>query len=151
LREGYSEKRLSRALMNRWYFPLLVCISLLQGCSEPCKSISFESWGVVDTVVMQLPGEREKRTLTDPVVIQAIRAFVQARKDRWEVPFPDTPMPPMTLDLYHGDRGISHLGIGRTFIEAPGCDYVVSRKITSAELHEILRILDLPESALQTR
>jgi hypothetical protein len=90
--------------MNRVYFPLLVCISLLQGCSESCKSISFESWGVVDTVVMRLPGERAKRTLTDPVVIQEIRAFVEARKDRWEVPWPDTPIPPMALDLYEGKR-----------------------------------------------
>lgn len=137
--------------MNRWYFPLLVCLSLLQGCSESCKSISFESWGVVDRAVIQLPGEQVKRIITDPAVIQKIRAFVESRKDQWEVPWPDTPTPMFTIDLYQGDKGISHLGISRSFIEAPGCDYVVSRKITSAELHEILRILDLPESAVQIR
>jgi hypothetical protein len=98
---------------------------------------------------MEVPGVQGDRTISDPVVIQKIRAFADARKDRWEMPFPDTPVAPLRLNVYQGDRGISYLAIGKTFIEAPGCNYVASRKITSNERHEILAILGLSDSVLR--
>lgn len=53
------------------------------------------------------------------------------------------------LDAFQGDRGLTYVAIGPTFIEAPGCGYVVSRKISVEDQREFLGILGLTDSVFQ--
>ena len=58
-------------------------------------------------------------------------------------------MGPLRVDAYQGTKGITYLAVGEKFIEAPGCGYAASRKITAAERREILTILGVAETVLQ--
>lgn len=111
-----------QAYVNRLRLLHLLLAFLLQSCSESCKEMSFESWRAVDRVVVELSAGGVDRTISDPVVIQKIRMFIESRKDQWEVPFPDTSSGRLSLEGYQGEQGISHLSIGRNFIEAPLLD-----------------------------
>jgi len=134
--------------MYRALFIVLVACSL-QSCNRPCEGVSFDSWISVDRIVLKVPGEHEARTIDDPAVIKRVQAFLTRRPDRWEIPFPDTPLGPLRIDAYQGNKGITYLAVGEKFIEAPGCGYATSRKITAAERLEILNILGIADSVFQ--
>jgi hypothetical protein len=125
----------------RLLFLALLVVCSMQGCAQRCRVVSFDSWSSVDRIVLEVPGEHEKRTIDDPAVIQKVHAFLIRRTDGWDLPFPDTPLGPLRLDAYQGSKGITYLAVGEKFIEAPGCGYAASRRITAAERREILSIL----------
>jgi hypothetical protein len=113
----------------------------VQGCSEPCKQMSFESWRIADRIVVDVPGGKPGRVINDLPTIGHLYAFASMRKDGWEVPASDTPIGPIRVQIYNGDRGLSYFAVGKDFLETPGCGYVVSRKITLGERDEILKTI----------
>ena len=135
--------------MRKLFFVIASAQCLLSGCAQPCNNVSFASWNLVDRVVVEVVGQHQQQTIVDPVAIQKIRVFLSRRADHWEQPFPDTPMGAVRLDAYQGDKGISYMAVGPTFLEAPGCGYVVSRKLSGDDQREILGILGISNTVFQ--
>lgn len=122
---------------------LILC--LMAGCSSKCQSRDFEAWKQADHIVVKKMSKTTGKSISDRETISQIATFAEARKGSWGMPWAGTPVADVTLDFYSGQQFLGHLGVGKSFLEAQGCDDFVSRSLSKADLEEITRLAGISE------
>ena len=73
-------------------------------------------------------------SIVDPDAVARITAFVNARRDGWEVPWFGVPVPTTEAYFYRGPQFLGHVGAGATFLETQRLDTFASRPASAEEV-----------------
>ena len=130
---------------------LTVAVTLL-GCAAQQDRPPFPQLSSIARVMVVMNYGRDTMpAITDTARLQAITAFVNARRSEWQVPWSGVPVPRVSAAFYRqaADKGaVYHFGAGPGFFEAssqPG-DFA-SRRASAAETEEFLRLLRISEQS----
>jgi hypothetical protein len=110
--------------------------------------LGFSDWSAADHIVIKRLSNTTLKIITDRTVIARVAAFAEAHKNGWGVPWVGTPVSAVTLEFYSRAQFLGHLGIGRSFLEAQGCDGFASRNLTAEDRGDISRLIGVSEDLL---
>lgn len=121
-------------------------LGMLSGCSR-CKDMEyFRTWETADRVLVQVDSKAVVRTIIDRSVILELARFSEAHQTGWSIPAAGTPAARLSIEFFSGNKFLGHLGIGRNFLEAQGCDDFVSRRLSAADRSVVIRMLGVSDS-----
>lgn len=108
--------------------------------------MDFSRWHSADRLVITYLSKTTVKSITDRAVITQVADFAESRNRGWEVPWAGTPVSRVTLEFYAGPRFLGHLGIGKSFLEAQGCDDFVSRALSAQDRRDMARLMGISDN-----
>ena len=144
----------------RWSKLMLAGVAILAsaGCAliEPPTALSPVAQGVDAVHVVSRVGCSQPQpgsgdlcgVISDPESIAKVIAFVNARPAGWSMPFDGAPIHPVHIEFYREGQFIESLGVSAYSIERRT---FLSRRVTDAEVDEVLGLVGLERSHLRFR
>jgi hypothetical protein len=131
--------------------PAVVIVAglLCGGCSHSCNDMGFESFEKADRIVVKQMSKAILATITDRARISQIAQFAEAHGTDWSAPMAGTPIGTISLEFYSGGQFLGELGIGKRFLEAQGCGYFFSRRLTPEDRHAISRLVGISDALIE--
>lgn len=83
-------------------------------------------------------------SITNPDTIARMTAFVNARREGWDVPWYGVPVPVTTAEFYRGREFLGHVGAGAAFLETQRRGEFASRPATDEEVAAFNALLGIP-------
>jgi hypothetical protein len=111
--------------------------------------MGFSAFRKADHIVVKQWSKTTLTTITKPSQIAEIARFVEAHEAGWSVPFGGTPVGSVSMEFYSGATYLGDFAVGKTFVEAQGCGYFFSRKLSTADRGEISRLIGIPDGVIQ--
>jgi hypothetical protein len=81
----------------------------------------------------------------DPQVISKLVEFANKRLDLWNKPWPESPMPEVTVGFFDAVNNVGTIGSGPNFFMRDG----LTRQASGAELREFLNLVGILPSSLK--
>jgi hypothetical protein len=141
--------------VGRWLPKLLrpvsaIIVAALAGCSSPPND--FPPWNRVTRVEIiktSSPKPDILKEIKDPDQVARIVAFANANRTGYREPWFGEPIPPIDVAFFDRRRYVGHFGVGPSFFEIHrGMITFMSRPASAEEVHEILKLIDVDETAL---
>jgi hypothetical protein len=114
-----------------------------------CQTHSFPPFENVIRIEVRTNLDAPISTITDKQQISSIMAFVNARSERWEVPWYGVPVPIVVANLYGSSTFLGHFGVGSNFFELQRSGGFFSRSASDAERKEFMNLLVVPFERLE--
>jgi hypothetical protein len=132
--------------------PVIVLVASVfgGGCSNySCPDMGFKAFEKADRIVVKEMSKTTLTTISDPSRISQIVGFVEAHGNDWSVPFGGTPVGSISLEFYNGGAFLGDFAIGRRFLEAQGCSYFFSRRLSADDRREIAKLIGISDDLIQ--
>lgn len=95
---------------------------------------SFEQIRGVTRIEIRDNQNRSLRTITEPLQVNQVMQFINARSTQWKVPWAGVPVPTLIADYYQGTEFAGHFGAGANFFECQRAGGFYSRLASEEEL-----------------